>query len=263
MAITEFQRIICRRIANARIASGESYVAGGTAPNTVVQAPRDTKEALANTWAADRAELAKDLEIEIRRERPTYVEAIVKQGSASVIMEWVCDSAFRFFPLIEHEDFGLTLHPFDLATNKVLALVGRVEVRDWIDIMHCSDNIQHLGYLAWAASGKDPGYSPAMILAEAKRSARYSQTEVAALAFDGPVPDAAALSAKWKSVLREADAIIENLPPAEVGRCVLSRAGELFHGPSQPNLTRCWFSTRGQFVARCPDSSASHRLGQS
>ena len=28
------------------------------------------------------------------------------------------------FPLLEHEQLGLTLHPFDLATNKVLALVG-------------------------------------------------------------------------------------------------------------------------------------------
>jgi hypothetical protein len=31
--------------------------------------------------------------------------------------------------LVEHDGLGLTLHPFDLATNKVLALVGRVRGR--------------------------------------------------------------------------------------------------------------------------------------
>jgi hypothetical protein len=38
---------------------------------------------------------------------------------------------------VRHPDFGLTLHPFDLATNKVLALVGRTEVRDWVDMVEC------------------------------------------------------------------------------------------------------------------------------
>src|SRR5262245_44561303 len=33
---------------------------------------------------------------------------------------------YRFFPLLEHPDFGLTLHPFDLASNKVLGLAGRL-----------------------------------------------------------------------------------------------------------------------------------------
>ena len=32
---------------------------------------------------------------------------------------------------------GLALHPFDLATNKVLALVGRLEARDWVDVLTC------------------------------------------------------------------------------------------------------------------------------
>ncbi len=111
-----------------------------------------------------------------------------------MILEWVCDSAYRFFPLVEHPDFGLTMHPFDLATNKVLALVGRLEVRDWIDTMACGNRLQPLGYLAWAATGKDPGYSPALLLAEARRSTRYSAAEIAALAFEGPPPDAAELS---------------------------------------------------------------------
>src|SRR5207248_5671045 len=89
------------------------------------------------------------------------------------------------------------LHPFDLATNKVLALVGRVEARDWIDILRCHSAVQPLGYLAWAATGKDPGLAPDAILQEAARSARYSAAEIASLAFDGPAPDAAGLSHPW------------------------------------------------------------------
>ena len=146
------------------------------------------------------------------------------------MMQWTADSAFRFFPLVQHEDFGLTLHPFDLATNKVLALVGRLEARDWVDVINCHDKIQRLGYLAWAASGKDPGFSPAAILDQAGRSARYSALEISALSFAGPPPDAAALSQKWHAMLNEARELVGVLPPVEIGRCVLGRDGNLFTG---------------------------------
>jgi len=59
-----------------------------------------------------------------------------------------------FFPLLEHPDFGLTLHPFDLATNKTLALIGRAEVRDWVDIISCHTALQAFGLLVWAACAK-------------------------------------------------------------------------------------------------------------
>jgi hypothetical protein len=69
----------------------------------------------------------------------------------------------------------LALHPFDLATNKVLALVGRLEPRDFIDTLTCDRQVQPLGYLAWASSDKDPGFSPVAILEQAGRGARYSR----------------------------------------------------------------------------------------
>lgn len=43
--------------------------------------------------------------------------------SAAVVVQWARDSAYRFFPLVRHDNLGLVLHPFNLATNKVLALV--------------------------------------------------------------------------------------------------------------------------------------------
>ncbi|MGH7550086.1 MAG: hypothetical protein ACREK3_04950 [Gemmatimonadota bacterium] len=124
--------------------------------------------AVATSWEADRARLvAAGCEVEPLRERPAYVEARVTRDGRSARLEWARDSAFRFFPLIEHETLGLILHPVDLATNKVLALVGRLEPRDWLDVLWVDDRLQPLGYLAWAAAGKDPGFGPDGILGSA------------------------------------------------------------------------------------------------
>lgn len=240
MALTDFQRAICRLIAWQRLESGESYVAGGVALNAAIAAARisrdidpfhDTAEAVSASWEADRRLLESGgCHVRAQREREAYVEAVVSRGGEIVVMQWAPDSAYRFFPLVQHKDFGLTLHPFDLATNKVLALVGRLEARDWVDVIGCHQKIQRLGYLAWAASGKDPGFSPAAILEQAGRSARYSAAEIAALAVDGTPPDAAELSRSWHAMLEEARALVAALPPEEVGKCVLGTSGDLFIG---------------------------------
>jgi hypothetical protein len=44
------------------------------------------------------------------------------------------DSAFRFFKVQADLDMGFVLHPADVATNKVPALAGRFEVRDFVDM---------------------------------------------------------------------------------------------------------------------------------
>ncbi len=240
MALTEFQRAICRLIAHQHLASGVSYVAGGVALNTLTEAARvsrdidlfhDTTEAVTASWQADRKLLeSHGYRIQTQRERDGFVEAEVSKEGASVIVQWAADSAFRFFPLVRHEDLGLTLHSFDLATNKVLALVGRLEARDWVDVINCHERIQRLGYLAWAASGKDPGFSPAAILDQAGRSARYSAAEIESLAFDGPPPGAAELSRRWHGMLNEARDLVAALPPSEVGACVLDQGGQLLMG---------------------------------
>lgn len=240
MALTPFQRAICRLLAERRRASGESYVAGGVALTTALAAPRvsrdldifhDTVDAVAASWDADRQLLTSaNYAVEPRRERPGFVEAVVSRDGETVIVEWLRDSAYRFFPLIEHEEFGLTLHPFDLATNKLLALIGRKEARDWIDVIECHERLQPLGYMSWAACGKDPGFTPAGILAHAGRASRYSQTEIDALAFAGEPPSAQALSRRWHSALDQAHAIVRCLPVDKAGMAVLDEHGLLFRG---------------------------------
>lgn len=240
MALSEFQRQLCRLLAESRVRSGEAYVAGGAALNELLRAPRlsrdvdlfhDTEQALAVSYTADRAALeAAGYRLDVRRERPSFVEAEVSRGGGSVIVQWAHDSAYRFFPLVRHEDLGLVLHPFDLATSKVLALVGRVEPRDFVDTLECDRQIQPLGYLAWAACGKDPGFSPASILEEAAARARYSQAELASLAFDGAAPDAGELSRTWRLVLAQAREVVSLLPREEAGRAVLGADGRPFRG---------------------------------
>ncbi|MCC7416964.1 MAG: hypothetical protein IT176_07450 [Acidobacteria bacterium] len=247
MALTGLQRDVCRLLAAARRAGGESYVAGGAALGVALDTSRvsrdhhvfhDTAEAVAGSWDRDRAILQQSgFAVSALRERPGYVEAIVSRGQERLVVEWARDSAFRFFPLVDHDDFGLVLHPFDLATNKVLALVGRLEARDWVDVIAAHERLQPLAYLAWAASGKDPGFTPAGILAQASRSSRYSDGEIAALAFDGEAPSAADLSRRWHRALEAADSVLKKLPAAHVGQAVLTTAGELFTGDG-PALER-------------------------
>jgi len=240
MALTALQRAICHTIAANRKGQGEAYVAGAVALNELLAAPRvsrdvdlfhDTQEALQATWDADRRLLTEiGFALRVIRERPSFVECVVSRGGESVIMQWLQDSAFRFFPLVEHPDFGLVLHPFDLATNKVLALVGRLAVRDWLDVISCHNGLQPLGYLTWAACGKDAGLNPSFILHEARRSGHYSQTEFDSLAFSGAAPSLADAQRRWRVILAEAQEILEVLPPAEVGRCILDAKAELFRG---------------------------------
>jgi hypothetical protein len=237
LALTDFQRGLIRIIAQNRKAGGESYIAGGAALNTILGAPRlsgdvdlfhDTREAVHRAVRNDRALLdAAGYEIAVEIERDSFVEALVRAGDDDCRLQWAQDSAFRFFPLVEHPELGLALHPFDLATNKVLALVGRAEPRDWVDVIECDLRLQPLGYLAWAAAGKDPGLNPFMILDQAARSARYTEVELTEVDFAGERPTAAALSTRWKQVLDNARAIVALLPRKEVGTCVLNPSCEL------------------------------------
>jgi hypothetical protein len=240
MALTHFQRRVCRLLAAQRVASGESYVAGGTALGEALSSPRlsrdidlfhDTDAALDSSWEGDRAALTgAGFEVVVLRNRPGLIEAQVAQHHHAVVVEWTRDSAFRFFPLLAHEDFGLVLHPFDLATNKVLALAGRLEARDWVDVVLCSERLQPLGYLVWAAAGKDPGFNPASLLDHAARANRFTQEELQALAFLGDPPDAAVLARTWRRALEQAAAIVRVLPAEEAGRAVLNDSFAFFRG---------------------------------
>lgn len=242
MVLSLFQLDVCRLLASRRKPEDlpQSYLAGGATLNALLNTPRlsrdvdlfhDTLDALEATWKVDRAALlSAGYDVKTLRERPGFVEALIARGGQSVLLQWVRDSAFRFFPLLPHPDLGLTLHPFDLATNKILALVGRIEARDWVDALECHRHVSPLGLLAWAACGKDEGWNPQLILEEAARNGRASPLEWQQLEWQGAAPDPIEFKTQWRKALASAPEIIEILPLETLGLAVLDAAGAPFRG---------------------------------
>ena len=187
MALTAFQSSVLRLLADNRRNNAESYVAGGLALNYKLGTPRvsrdidvfhDSEAALLRSWESDSATLAENgFAVKLLRKYASFVEADVSKGNDHLEMQWGWDSAYRFFPLQDDPVAGSTLHPLDLATNKLAALVGRTEVRDWIDVITCAQQIQPLAFLFSAACGKDPGFSPVSMLEYVARR-RYNQVEI-------------------------------------------------------------------------------------
>jgi hypothetical protein len=131
-------------------------------------------------------------------------------------------------------------------------LAARREARDWVDLIECDRRVQPLGYLAWAACGKDPAFGPAAVLEQAARSNRWTAGELAELSFTGPPPDAADLSRRWHAALAAARDVVAVLPAEEVGTCVLLgddlcrlNAGELTRAKGEGRLRFHAGSIRG------------------
>jgi len=112
----------------------------------------------------------------------------------------------------------------------VLALVGRLEVRDWVDVLSIDKRLQPFAYLAWAACAKDPGFAPGAIVEGAARSGRYSAEEIRELEYSGAPPDASELGRAWHRMIESAREILPLLPPDQVGTCVLDPGGDMFRG---------------------------------
>ncbi|MGD0839144.1 MAG: hypothetical protein ABSB49_21115 [Polyangia bacterium] len=152
----------------------------------------------------------------------TGARAIVRQGEEATKVEWAHDSAWRFLPTVRRPDSGYQLSDIDLAVNKLLALVGRDEPRDYLDV-HQAMELLPLGALCWAAAGKDPGFTPAMLLDLLRRRGRYRPEDFARLHLAEPV-DLPKLKVRWLSALDAAERFFATRDPSEVGCLYYSRA---------------------------------------
>lgn len=242
MAVTRFQSEVLKLIAGSRITNGETYVAGGLALNYQLRRPRisddidifnDGYDALLSASDSDRDVLKKaGYQVVPKRERDYIVEVTVSDGQETTDIQWVRDSAYRFFPLVVDDLLGLTMHPFDLATNKLLALAGRRVPRDWVDMISCVETLQPLAYLAWAANGKDAGLTPNFILDMCSRTT-YVQRELDLVVRSETPLNAADLSRRWHEEIGRARETVKLLPAEEVGKVVMTRDGELFKGSDE------------------------------
>jgi hypothetical protein len=142
MPLTAFQAAIAELLAVNR--SSDSYLAGGSALHIEPNSKRysndldyfhDSEERVAKAVRDDTRLLEQSgYEVEVLMQQPGLARAIVRKGDEATKLEWAHDSAWRFLPTVRNERSGFQLSSIDLAINKLLALVGRDEPRDYLDI---------------------------------------------------------------------------------------------------------------------------------
>ena len=241
MPLTDFQSTVLRLLAAHR--NPESFVAGGLAINASPDSPRysddmdifhDAEQGVAAAAGADAAVLMQEgFEVERLVDRSGFQRALVSRGGQSLRLEWVLDSAFRFFPVQRDEEFGWRLHLADLATNKVLALAGRWKARDFVDTLYLENSFAPLGLLAWAAAGKDPGLTPMLILEQANRFNRLEPQALQTVLGAGSL-DFVAMKTRWRESVEAARELVMALPSEQVGALYLDGAGR----PVDPRKVR-------------------------
>jgi hypothetical protein len=216
----------------------DSYVAGGVALNR--EGPRfsgdvdifqDSEPRLEAAASADAQVLiASGLTFAWKKTQSGKREAELAGLGEKMRLEWVQDSAFRFFPTQPDELFGYMLHPVDLATNKASAAADRREPRDVVDLVTIHENILPLGAVITAAVGRFPGQSPEEMLADITRHSRFTAEEFRVLATDRPI-DVSALHRRIRGMLEAADQFITGIPSDVVGFVFLEDGK-----PVQPGL---------------------------
>lgn len=261
--LTDFQRELLAELAHGD--SEESYLAGGAAIHFAPNSTRysddldffhDSVERVASAFGTDRGRLeAAGYAVTVKLSQPGFVRATVARDSHVTRVDWAHDSAWRFMPLVRDPLGGLLLQPVDLAVNKVLALVGRDEARDFLDILFIHNRVLPLGALCWAAAGKDPGYTPLSLLELLKRRGRYRPEDFARLDLAEPF-DLVAAKQAWLTALEEADAFVRSRPPDEFGCLYFSKERGTFVMPGAhgvpPDAVTPHFGTPGGVLPQIP-----------
>jgi len=239
MPLTPYQLALARLLAINR--SPDSHLAGGAALHFEPTSTRysndldyfhDSVERVATAFDADRTILEQHgHSISLDISQPGYVRATVAKDGERTKIEWAHDSAWRFMPAQAHPDSGYRLHPLDLAINKVLALAGRNEARDLLDVLTVHRDVLPLGALCWAAAGKDPGFTPLSLLELLKRRGRFQPADFARLRLVAPV-DLADLKTRWTAAIEQADTCVAEGDPREIGCVYYDRERSSFVAPT-------------------------------
>lgn len=254
--LTDYQREVLALLAQTR--SPDSYLAGGAALHFSPESTRyshdldffhDSSERVAEAFAAD-SKLLEEAghEVRVKLSQPGFIRAVVSRGGegphdagtssagadpppvsglGATRVDWAHETAWRFMPPVRDELGGYLLHEVDLAINKALALAGRDEPRDFVDILFAHERILPLAGLTWAAVGKDPGFSPLSILELLKRRGRPRPDDIARLDLAEPF-DLASARERWRAALEEAVRFARSRPADEAGCLYYSPERERF-----------------------------------
>ena len=257
MPLTKFQREVALLLAANR--SEDSYLAGGAALHRSPNSKRysndldyfhDSEQRVSTAFETDRGTLEQaGFSVQVEMNQRGFIRAVVSRGRDSTKVEWAHDSAWRFMPPIRNEEVGVQLHPIDLAINKLLALAGRDEPRDFLDILFIHEEILPLGGLLWAAVGKDPGFTPFSLLEIVKRRGKYRPEDFARLSLAEPV-DLVANKTKWLSALDEAEHFLHAQPPSEAGCLYYSHDKDSFVMPVKGDSAEPHYGAPGGVLPR-------------
>lgn len=256
MPLGPFEAEVLRLLARNR--NPDSYVGGATVLHQSPHSPRTSQDVDMFHDEADAVAVASETDlavlrsagyaVEVQRPQEGFVRAFVSLGNHHTKIEWVHDSAFRFFPVEADVELGWRLNFWDAATNKLLAFAARMKLRDYLDVMFLHDHYLHVGALAWAAAGKDPGMNAEWIIDWGGRQARLSGQDPKQLRLSEPL-DFRALRLRWQRAAEEALALIEKLPVTERGCLYLDARGKpVCPDPAAPEfatLTRHYGSVKG------------------
>ena len=228
MPLTKLQSHVLRVLAAER--SPDSYKAWDVAINR--DGPRfsgdidifqDTEQRLEAAAQADAKALTDaGLKFSWKKIVTGKRDAEVEGLDEKMRLEWVHESAFRFFPTQRDEIFGYVLHPVDLATNKASAAADRREPRDIADLITIHKNILPLGAVICAAVGRFPGQSPEGMLSDITRHSRFTAEELRVLATDHPL-DASDFHRRIRSMIENAEDFVSRIPSDAVGVVFLER----------------------------------------
>lgn len=233
MPLTSFQIAVLRVIAANR--SVNSHVAGGIALNSSPDSPRfsadidifhDAEEAVVRASEQDSASLsAAGYRVTPQLWQPAYRQAWVERENDGIKVEWAHDAAWRFLPVEQDPVLGWRLHSLDLLTNKALAMGSRSETRDLVDlVVHSRDFPLHA--IIWAACGKDPGWTPLLLLEQMRRHARVDRAAITEMQARMTPEE---LKSQWLSLSEAAEMRVTAAAQSgiEVGLCFLDSAGHL------------------------------------
>ena len=224
MPLTAFQQTLLADLARERSDGG--YLAGGAALHFAPNSARfsddlgffhDSLERVATAYQSDAERLkSAGYAVALEVSQPGFIRAIVSRNDNATRVDWAHDSAWRFMPLVRDPVGGLLLHPVDLAVSKTLALAGRDESRDFVDILFIHVRVLPIAALSWAAVGKDPGFTPLSLLELLKRRGRNRPEDFARLNLAEPF-DLQSAKTRWLTALDDAEQFARAAPPDDAG----------------------------------------------
>lgn len=260
MPLTDYQASLIRLLSENR--TFDSYLAGGAAilidPNTTrfsrdLDYFHDSEARVAEAFSADQRLLESEgFSLDVDLNQPGYVRAVVRKDGQAVKVEWARDSAWRFMPTMQDDRVGYVLHPIDLAVNKVLALAGRDEPRDVVDVLHLHRQVLPLGALCWAACGKDPGFTPLSILELLRRRGHVRAEDLARLDLVEPV-NLQVMKRSWLEALETVEPFVASRPSEEIGCLYYSAARKEFVDPRDASDAVPHFGRPGGLLPRIVD----------